>query len=623
VLALGLASSALLAAAGLAPFSDPELAGRAAFADLAGRVEDAVAAEWERMLAEPGLLTSSHYEWTAETAAQAASLSAEAQPIELAPQGSSFEVLLGESLRLQAAGDATEARKAALEAVEKSAPAGRKALARCVALAAAQRLEDCASAAEQWTAASGELDGSETCDGLPMLPMCLLAAAPCLEDDARMAAQARVVDAWTEGKLAFVDSTVRGVLRDRILGLDPQSEASRRLAAYEKARELAALASASPAKALPPRPEDVSWHLQDHAQPGELLAWRAQGADAVVAGVVTTGELIERLRERMARNALVPDGFRVDFDRPDETIEGQAVRERRELAGGAVAFTLRHVDPDGAARAVGGRLRLLRVALLAVAALTAGASFATFRALRRGRRLAEMKSAFVANVSHELRTPLASILMLAENLESGRVADAEGRARYHGLILREADRLRRLVADVLDFSRLERGKSLEMRREAVDLAWFAASLAEETRAWAARHELELAVDVHGVSGSARLDAEALRRAVENLLDNARKHSGARSVTLSVSVRADALELAVEDAGRGVPPALARSVFEPFARGEGRNGAAGTGLGLAIVREIAREHGGEVELAAPASGRGARFTIRIPLAEVTGMQEVGA
>jgi signal transduction histidine kinase len=175
---------------------------------------------------------------------------------------------------------------------------------------------------------------------------------------------------------------------------------------------------------------------------------------------------------------------------------------------------------------------------------------------------------------------------------------------------------------VLDFSRLERGKRLEMRRDPVDLAAFSASLAGEARAWAARHELEIAVDVRDVTGSARLDVEALRRAVENLLDNARKHSGARAVALSVSMRGGMLELAVEDAGRGVPPALARSVFEPFARGEGQNGAAGTGLGLAIVREIAREHGGEVELSTPASGHGARFTIRIPLADVGQTQEVG-
>jgi signal transduction histidine kinase len=623
VLGLGLASSALLAAAGLAPFSDPGLAGRAAFAERAGRVEDAIAAEWERMLAEPGMLSGDLHTWTAATAAHAANLPAEADPLEPEPESSSFEVLLAEALRFEAAGDPAEARKAALEALEKPAPPARKARARCIAMAASSKLQDCAAAVEQWNAASLELEGPEACDGLPALALCLLAAEPCLDDDARAAAQARGVDAWTTGKLALSDPAVRSVLAERIAQLAPDSEAARQLAEHEEARQLVALASESPELALPPRPEDSSWHLRRHGDAGELLAWRAEGADAVVAETVAPANLIERLLERVQRNALAPAGFRPRFGLPGDRLDGEPVRERRELSGGVVGFTLRHADPEGAARAESGRLALLRAALLAVAALTAGASWATFRALRRGRRLADMKSAFVANVSHELRTPLASILMLAENLESGRVADAPGRARYHALILREADRLRRLVADVLDFSRLERGKPLEMRRDAVDLAGFCASLADEARTWAARHELDLAVDVRGVEGSARLDAEALRRAVENLLDNARKHSGARAVSLSAAVEEGALELAVEDAGRGVPPALARSVFEPFARAEGTNGAAGTGLGLAIVREIARAHGGDVALATPAGGRGARFAIRIPLERAGQALEVGA
>ena len=623
VLALGLASSALLAAAGLAPFSDPELAGRASFAELAGRTEDAVAAEWTRMLAEPDLFGQTLSAWTPASAEQAANLPVEAQAIDPAPEASSFEVLLAEALRLEAAGDASEARQAALEAVEKSAPPARKALARRIAIAASRALEECAAAIEQWDAASAELDGPESAAGLPTLVICFLAAAPCLQGDALVNAQLRVVDAWITGKLAFEDETLRGVLAERVVRTAPSSTAAEQLVDYESARSLRALASASPSQVLPPRPEDASWHLQPHAAPGELLAWRAEGADTVVASTVTTADLIQRLRERVERNALAPSGFRLDFAVPGQAMEGERVRERRELAGGSVALTLRHVDPEGAARDEGGRLAWLRGALLAVAALTAGGSWATFRALRRGRRLAEMKSAFVASVSHELRTPLASILMLAENLESGRVADADGRARYHGLILREAERLRRLVADVLDFSRLERGKPLETRRESVELAAFCSELANEARAWAARHEVELTVELNEVSGPAQLDAEALRRAVENLLDNARKHSGEQAVTLSACVRDGALELAVEDGGHGVPATLAKTVFEPFARGESHNGAVGTGLGLAIVREIAREHGGDVALELPRGGRGARFAIRIPLANSVRTVEVGA
>jgi signal transduction histidine kinase len=623
VLALGLASSALLAAAGLAPFSDPELAGRAAFAELAGRVEDGVAAEWNRMLAERDVLASEAVAWDSSEAARSAALGAEAQPLEPAPERSSFEVLLAEALRLEASGELAEALRAALESAEKSAPVARKALARLVAIRSARAVDDCVTAAAQWDAASAELEGAESSDGMPLLALCALAASPCLQGDARSAAQARAVGAWAAGKLALGPSEQRKVLAERLTALDPEGTSSAELAAYEKARSLSALADASPSDSLPPRPEDASWHLRDHGESDRMLAWRAEGADAVIAGPIARTDLIERLRERVERNALVPGGFRLQFGLAGERLEGEAVRERRELAGGALGFTLRHVDPEAAARAEGGRLRMLRLALLAVAALTAGASWATFRALRRGRRLAEMKSAFVASVSHELRTPLASILMLAENLESGRVADAEGRARYHGLILREAERLRRLVADVLDFSRLERGKPLEMRRDEVELAEFCAGLADEARAWAARNEVDLSVDLGAARGRTQLDAEALRRAVENLLDNARKHSGERSMSLSASVEGGVFELAVEDAGRGVSSALAKSVFEPFARGESHNGAAGTGLGLAIVREIAREHGGDVALELPRGGRGARFAIRIPLARTASAAEVGA
>jgi len=271
-------------------------------------------------------------------------------------------------------------------------------------------------------------------------------------------------------------------------------------------------------------------------------------------------------------------------------------------------------------RAEGGRLRLLRIALLAVAALTFGASFATFRALRRERRLAAMKSAFVASVSHELRTPLASILMLSENLEAGRVEDEAGRARYHGLIRREAQRLRRLVADVLDFSRLERGKALELRRETLEVEALVASLREEALGWAQRAGFELALEIERGPGRVEVDPDALRRALVNLLENARKHSGEPRATLELRARPAALAIAVRDEGRGVPESARASLFEPFARPEAAGSAPGTGLGLAIVREIAREHGGEVTLAAGAGGGGARFELRLPLVQ-TGPEEV--
>jgi signal transduction histidine kinase len=331
----------------------------------------------------------------------------------------------------------------------------------------------------------------------------------------------------------------------------------------------------------------------------------------VVACAVLPRDLAASLRARVERNELAPTGFQLDLGL-GEDLEGEPVRDARALPGDVLELTLRHVDPEAAVRAEGGRLALLRAALLVVSVLTAGAGLATFRALRRERRLAELKSAFVANVSHELRTPLASILMLAENLEAGRVGDEGGRARYHALIRREAERLRRLVADVLDFSRLERGKGVELRREALEVDALASSLREEAVSWAQRAGFELALDVEPAAGKVEVDLDALRRCVVNLLENARKHSGEGGATLSVQVVPGELVVAVEDAGRGVPEESRARIFEPFTRLERDDGAAGTGLGLAIVREIARAHGGEVTLRPGTGGRGARFEVRLPL-----------
>lgn len=122
--------------------------------------------------------------------------------------------------------------------------------------------------------------------------------------------------------------------------------------------------------------------------------------------------------------------------------------------------------------------------------------------------------------------------MLAENLEEGRVSDAAGRARYASLIRRKAERLRRLVADVLDFSRLERGRELDLRREGVEIGSFVAELAREATEWAKSHSLELAVEIAPLQGHAQLDSDAVRRALGNLLDNARKHSGSTQLTLA-------------------------------------------------------------------------------------------
>jgi signal transduction histidine kinase len=617
---LGGLSSALLIAVALAPANDPELAGRASFAEAARRAEDLVVAEWERLRLDPDALELAEpRRWRQgerEESARTPPTSRPAAPNGAAPNESVvFELLAREAQRLEALGKPADARAAAQDAREQAQHSAGRARAALVAIRCSRALGDADAARAAWSALEGELTGAELDADVPLLAACALAVAPALQADARAALQARLVAGVTGGTLELGEGAARQVWLERIGELAPGGSALAKLRESERTRELDLLARARPAGRLPERPSDGAWRFEPHPARHALLAWRADGADGVLAGFVTRVDLIENLTARLAQRALVPDGFALDFGLPGDDVPGERVRERRELDAAGLGFELFHEDPNAAIARAGQRVALLRGALFLTAALSAGASIATFRALRRGRRLAELKSSFVASVSHELRTPVASILMLAENLEENRVSEPAARERYASLIRREAERLRRLVADVLDFSRLERGRQLELRRESRALDALLAELSDAAREWAHKHGVELSLELAAdgaTSTSVNVDAEALRRALENLLDNARKHSGSTQIALSARSERGALHLEVRDRGRGIPLEQRAKVFEPFERLESTNGAGGAGLGLAIVREIAREHGGEARALEPLDGVGARLAIELPL-----------
>ena len=221
----------------------------------------------------------------------------------------------------------------------------------------------------------------------------------------------------------------------------------------------------------------------------------------------------------------------------------------------------------------------------------------------------------MANVSHELRTPIASILLLAENLERGKVGEEGERRRYHELIRREAERLRGLVEDVLDMARLERGEPLTWQRAPLTTLTLLETLeaAARERVAAAGGALDFAT--RALPESVHVDAEAVRRALLNLVENALLHSGSTELELDVAGDgAGGLVLALRDHGRGVPTEARERIFEPFARLEHADAAPGTGLGLAIVREVALAHGGSTRVRAPASGPGAVFELHLASGE---------
>jgi two-component system, OmpR family, sensor kinase len=221
----------------------------------------------------------------------------------------------------------------------------------------------------------------------------------------------------------------------------------------------------------------------------------------------------------------------------------------------------------------------------------------------RARRSESAMRRFLADASHELRTPIAALQASAETLLREQ-PDRPERDELEARVAGDAARLGRLVADLLDLARLEANEQLA--RERVDVG----SVAARAVAEAAGHLPGTAVDVDSDDGAIVLgDADALSRALRNLVDNAIAAAG-RSGRVWVRVERDGANVlaSVEDDGPGVPAADRERIFEGFVRLEPVRGP-GAGLGLAIARRVAREHGGDLTYAG--GGRGGRFVLRLP------------
>jgi len=261
------------------------------------------------------------------------------------------------------------------------------------------------------------------------------------------------------------------------------------------------------------------------------------------------------------------------------------------------------------ARSVRRTLMLLIAA--ALGAIAAG-GWAVFADARRQLALAQKKTDFVSNVSHELKTPLTSIRMFAEMMEGGAVAD-DKRPRYLRIIVAEAERLTRLINNVLDFARLERKqKRYDFRpldlHEVLARTWEGQELhlREQgfTTAWKA------APPPYPVRG----DEDALAQIVVNLLSNAEKYRADRKeIELHSYLNDDSVNVSVLDRGTGVPAGEETKIFEAFYRAHDSlaSGIQGSGLGLTLAQRLAKEHGGEITYQAREGG-GSSVTLRLPL-----------
>jgi two-component system sensor histidine kinase SenX3 len=226
------------------------------------------------------------------------------------------------------------------------------------------------------------------------------------------------------------------------------------------------------------------------------------------------------------------------------------------------------------------------------------------------RRLDAIRRDFVANVSHELKTPVGALSLLAETLDGE--DDPEIVARLSGRVATEAERLGRIIDDLLDLSRIEANDRPNFGR--VGVGELLAEATELLRAVADGRDIKLDVDRPPAHLSVPGDRRDLVSAVSNLVDNAVKYSEPGSlVHVRVTAGADTVAIAVCDQGIGIPTRDLSRIFERFYRVDRARSrlTGGTGLGLSIVRHVAANHGGTVKVTSR-EGEGSTFTLELPV-----------
>jgi signal transduction histidine kinase len=232
------------------------------------------------------------------------------------------------------------------------------------------------------------------------------------------------------------------------------------------------------------------------------------------------------------------------------------------------------------------------------------------RAIESLREADRRKDDFIAMLAHELRNPLSAIATAAHVL---RRSEDPGMDRMVEIVRRQMAHMGRLLDDLLDVSRIVRGK-LDVRREGADLNAIACAVAEDLRATIERSGTALIVQIHPNAIPVHADPVRIAQAVGNYLHNAGKFARGGRVLLRTFVAGNEAVVRVEDNGRGIDPSLIQTIFQPFAQGEQdlSRQDGGLGLGLALAKGIAELHGGHVRGESSGPGHGAAFEIRLPL-----------
>ena len=281
----------------------------------------------------------------------------------------------------------------------------------------------------------------------------------------------------------------------------------------------------------------------------------------------------------------------VDLPVEDWTVSVSVVNEQESLAATAT---------------VARRLQLTTTAAIALAL----GLFLTARALRASADLSQLRADFVASVTHELKTPLSTICAVAETLARRPAASGADVRDYAQLLDQEGNRLRRLIDNLLAYSRVTDAGDI-YTFEPLPLAELVEDIVRRFQPQFAHHGIDVQVDIPADLPPLAADRTALELVLDNLIDNAVRYAGeGRWLEIGARTAGTQAIVTVRDAGPGIPPNELGRVNKRFVRGK-RSEVRGSGLGLAIAGRIVRDHDGHLDIDSEV-GRGTCVRLRIPL-----------
>ena len=321
-------------------------------------------------------------------------------------------------------------------------------------------------------------------------------------------------------------------------------------------------------------------------------------------------KLIEEVKASAAQ--FIRDGMGFELSQREEA--GAVHAAILDFGFGELVLNLEELDPGWVGKQT-SQLRTWYFSIITIVLLAVTVGLVSlWRYARAQMKLAEKKDDFISAVSHELRTPLTSIRMYSEMLENKWVKSEDKVAEYHRNMRQESERLSRLIENVLDFSRIQRGRK-KYTFSVGDINECIGGVVEVMTPYAAQNGFSIRTELEQL-GHMAFDKDAVKQIIVNLLDNAIKYArNAEDKTITVRTKSDTenILIEVEDHGPGVPHRQRKKIFEEFYRlgSEATRETRGTGLGLALVKRFAQAHNGFVEILA-AKPAGAIFRVGLAI-----------